>query len=240
MQPATGPIGAVVLSADGRLVASAAGDKVRVANTADGVVTAEITATGIVTALAVDLAARGLAIGVASGMVTLAPLVPGVATFGVSVDTAVTALAFQPDGERLAVGTVAGSIRLLRASDGGAVGMPRTFLQAVRWLDFTVDGGALLLATDGWLHSLSPTLEPVQSRFLPGRGVASAFAPISATQLRFASVNAAGVPRVTLLDLAAAPPAVTAEARGLLRDRDWAVALALRLDDAGEPMPFDP
>jgi hypothetical protein len=236
-EPEAAPISVVAIAADARLVASAAGPRVRVANPADGTTVLARSVGGAVTALAFAPDGASLAIGDATGTLTIAPLAnPGRAITAQAMG-AVTALAFASAGAQLAVGVAAGTVRLLRATDGSSIGIARTLTQAIRWLDFNADGSALLLATVDWLHALrtDSTLEPLASRFAPRPLDALALAAGNNLELRYADVGADGAATVTPFDLAAPPPAAAGTTA-----RDWPVALGVRLDDRGEPAPFDP
>jgi hypothetical protein len=240
MQPAAAAIAMLALSADARWVASAAERVVRVAEVASGTVVAEIPLAGRVTALAFVPDASAIAIGDDAGNVLLVPVDVQRPRWEIELGSAVTALALAPSGERLAVGDAAGGVRFVRAVDGTASGEVRTLPQPIRWLDFDTDGAELLVATDAWLHALSapsPSLEPLHSRLVgrPVRG--DAFAAGAGAMLRLAGRDLGGAVEVVARDLAVAPGAPNAAA---LVAADWPAALALRLDDNGEPVPFDP
>ena len=242
MQPAALPIVAVTLSGDGLLVASAAGSTVRVAAVADGRVAREIESAAAVTSLVFSPDASAIAIGDAAGTVVLTVLAAPGPRWAVPLGVAVTTLAFAPNGEQLAVGDTAGGVRLFRSADGSPAGPMRTMSQPVRWLDFSTDGNVLSLATDAWLHALagtSPALEPVHSRLAPRRVWRGALAAGQGAELRLAGWDARGVLGAGVLDLAALP-VVDAALDPAQSGRNWPAALALRLDDNGEPVPFDP
>ena len=168
---------------------------------------------------------------------TVVPFAAARASFNVRLMAAVTAIAFAPSGERLAVGDAGGGLQL--AANGGRQSrsaLPRKLAEAVRWLDFERDGDVLLAVTPDWLHAFRAAtgLEPWQSRFAP-RPLGSA-ALTSGRVRRFASRSSqtTGAVRMTKVDLAAAPAAVTAPAR------DWPTVLGLTLDEAGNPVRYDP
>jgi hypothetical protein len=242
MQSASEPIAAVTLSADGLWVASAAGRAVRVAAVADGRVVNEIQSVAPVTALAFSADASAIAIGDAAGTLSLAVLVAPRQAWTAQLGAAVTTLAFAPNGERLAVGDATGSVRLLQSGDGSAAGPTRTVSRPIRWLDFSSDGSVLLLASDAWLHALaatSPALEPMHSRLAPRRVWQGALAAGRGSQVRLLGWDDRGALGVVALDLATLPEADAALAAPQ-PERNWPAALALRLDDNGEPTPFDP
>ena len=236
LEPAPAPVGVVALAADARSVASAAGTRVRVANVADGASVVERGVGGAVTALAFSPDAATLAIGDATGTLTIVSLEGAGREITTPLMGAITALAFGPGGAQLAVADASGAVRLVRAADGTPIGAPRNLPQRVRSLDFDTDGSALLLATVDWLHALraDATLEPIASRFAPRPLAASVVAAGDGLQLRLAEIGTDGVPAVTQFDLAA-PLAAASESR-----HDWAAALGLTLDDGGQPAPFDP
>ena len=241
-QRADAPITIVALSADGRYVASAAGATVRVATVADGRVTAELQTEGAVTALAFAPDSARIAIGDATGEVAIAPLAAeGRDRVTARLDASVTALAFAPDGRRLAVGDAGGAIALLAADDGRVETSAHHWLEPIRWLEISADGASLLVATDSWLHALAtaPSLPPTHSKLFSWPASSTALTAVSATSVGFAGVDAAGALSSGVVDLAAGPRAVTTEASALVA-RDWPAALALRLNDNGDPVPLEP
>jgi WD40 repeat protein/subtilisin-like proprotein convertase family protein len=240
MQPADAAIALVVLSADGRYVASAAERVVRVATVADGRVLAEVRTETAVTALAFAPDAAAVVVGDAAGTVLVARF--GAPSDGASVEVgaAVASLAFAPDGSRLAVADAGGSITLVVAASGEIESTSRRSMQPIRWLEFSPDGSALLVATDAWLHSLSaatPALAPALSKLVVWPASATVMTAISATAIGFAGAAADGALASGMLDLTASEVAGDAAA---LVARDWPAAFALRLNDNGEPVPFDP
>jgi WD40 repeat protein/subtilisin-like proprotein convertase family protein len=241
-QPADAPVALVALSADGRYVASAAGATVRVATVADGRVAAEFTAENAVTALAFSPDSARIALGDATGAVVIAALAPDARTRATArLDAAVTSLAFAPDGSRLAAADLGGGVALLAADDARVEGAAHHWTQPIRWLDFSADGGSLLVATDAWLHALAatPALSPTSSKLFSWPASSTALTPKSATSAAFAGVDAGGVLTSGVVDLAAPPRAVTPDASALVA-RDWSAALGLRLNDNGDPVPFEP
>lgn len=242
MQPASEPIAVLTLSADGVWVASAAGRTVRIAAVADGRVANEIPSAAAVTALVFSADASAIAIGDSAGTVSLAELTTPRPRWTVQLGAAATALAFALEGQRLAVGDAAGGVRLLQAADGSSAGGTRTVSPPIRWLDFGNDGSVLLLANDGWLHALatsSSALEPVHSRFAPRRTWRSALAAGPGAQVRLVGWDGRGVLGAASLDLAALPD-IDATHAAPQTERNWPAVLALRLDDNGEPAPFNP
>jgi len=241
-QPADAPVAIVALSSDGRYVASASGRTARVATVADGRVTAELPAEGAVTALAFAPDSARIAVGDATGAVVIAALAPEArARATARLDAAVTSLAFAPDGNRLAAADSEGAIALLAADDARVEGAAHHWMQPIRWLDFSADGSSLLVATDAWLHALAvtPLLAPTHSKLFVWPASSTAFTPKLAASVGFAGVDAGGVLASGVVDLAAPPRAVTPDAIALVA-RDWSTALALRLNDNGDPVPFDP
>ncbi len=235
-RPAMGPITRVSLTANARLVASAAGATVRVAAVADGAVVVERSLAAAVTALAFATDGRALAIGDAGGGLTVVPFDAGRASFDAQLKAPVSAIAFAPDGERLAVGDAAGGLELLQAADGTPVGAPRELLEGVRWLGFSPDGSMLIVATADWLHAFgaAPALAPWQSRFAARSLASAALATAEGTTLRIAELGSTGTVTVSTVDVAGAPMAANPP------QRDWPAALGLRLNDAGDPVSYDP
>ncbi|HVY65204.1 MAG TPA: AAA-like domain-containing protein [Gammaproteobacteria bacterium] len=239
VEPATAPIAAVAVTADGRLLASAAGNVVRIVSAADGSVVAERTLGGAATSLAFAGDGGLLAAGDATGTLTVMATGEAGRSFTSRAAGPISSVAFAPDGTQLAVGDAAGNVRLLRAQDGGAMGAARVLAEPVRWLDFSRDGRALLLATSDWLHAFAAEagLPPLLSRFAPrpSSRLGSALAAGDGMQVRWVEARADGAPAVVTFDLAAPPAAPQG-----LAPHDWPAALGLRLDDAGQPVPYDP
>ena len=88
------------------------------------------------------------------------------------------------------------------------------------------------------LAAVTPALEPVHSKLVAWPASSTVRAAISATAIGFAGIAVDGSLRSGVLDLAAAP--VGAADTAALVARDWAAVFALRLNDNGEPVPFDP
>jgi hypothetical protein len=100
-----------------------------------------------------------------------------------------------------------------------------------------------IAATESWLHSYAAGpagIEPLHGRRLPFAGApAPAFAAAGQERVTVAGFDVMGALRSTELDLGAAPdPSLAPPAE--VFERDWPVALGLRLDDAGEPVVADP
>jgi hypothetical protein len=159
----------------------------------------------------------------------------------VRLDAPVTSLAFAPDGRRLVAADAGGAIALLSADDARVETSAHRWEQPIRWLEVSADGASLLVATDAWLHALSitPGLLPTHSKLFSWPESSTALTAVSATAVGFAGVEAAGVLASGVVDLAAAPRAATMEASALVA-RDWTAALALRLNDNGDPVPLEP
>lgn len=241
MQPTTAAITRVALSIDGRHVASAAGRTVRIATVADGRVIREMEAAGTVTALAFAPDGAGVAVGDATGVVVLAPFDGSRERASVQLAAEPTALAFTPDGSRLAAGDAGGAITLIATALGTSEGAVRRWSQPLRWLEFSPDGTALLAATDAWLHSLATEtaeLPAVQSALVEWPSAGTVWTALTATAVAVAGIAADGSLLATTIDLAA--PSATAADFAPLVARDWSAPLALRLNDNGEPVPFDP
>jgi WD40 repeat protein/subtilisin-like proprotein convertase family protein len=239
MQPADAAISEIALSADGQYVASAAGRVVRVATVADGRVLLEVQAESPISAIAFAPNAAAIAVGDAAGTLSIAPL-GGERRATVRLGAAAGALAFTPDGSRLAVGDSSGTITLVATASGESEGKVRHWSQPIRWLEQSPDGSTLLVATDSWLHALAaatPALVPLQSKLVTWPAATTVATAISATSVGFAGVATDSSLVSGVLDLAAAEPRPDAAA---LVARDWPAALALRLNDNGEPLPFDP
>ena len=240
MQPADAPIALVGLSADGEHVASAAGRVVRVATVADGRVVTEVRTEIAVTAVAFAPDAAAVAVGDAAGAVLIAQFAEPSEGASLEVGAAVTSLAFAPQGSRLAVADAGGSITFVAADSGETESTIRHWTQPIRWLEFSPDGSALLVATDAWLHSLAaatPALAPAQSRLVVWPASGAVMTAISATAVGFAGVAADRSLASGVLDVKSSD--VAGDAATLVA-RDWPAALALRLNDNGEPVPFDP
>jgi cytochrome c len=190
-----------------------------------------------VTALALAADGATLAIGDATGTLTIVRLDSGGRGITAQAMGAVNALAFAPGGAQLAAADASGAVRLVRAADGAAIGAPRSLPQRVRSLDFDADGSALLVATVDWLHALraDASLEPIASRFAPRPLATSVLAAGDGLYLRSVEIGADGVAAATQFDLAAPPVAAASDGR-----HDWPAALGLTLDDRGQPAPFDP
>jgi hypothetical protein len=150
-------------------------------------------------------------------------------------------LAFSPDGNRIAAADAAGAVALLASADARVESTAHHWPQPVRWLEFGAGSGALLVATDSWLHSLAttPGLPPTSSKLFSWPASSTALTALSATAVGFAGVEAGGVLASGVVDLAAAPPAVTPEATALVA-HDWAAVLGLALNDNGDPVPLAP
>jgi subtilisin-like proprotein convertase family protein len=236
MQPADAPIGALALAADPGRIASAAGGIVRIAGISDGEVIGELAAAGDVTALEMALGTAALAIGAATGEVTLVARAGAGPSDTARLPAAAAALAYAADGALLAAGDAGGGVTLFDA-DADALAT-RRFVQPVRWLGFGADGSMLLVATDSWLHALDKELAPVHSALVSLPQLAR-FAPLSATAVRVVGVGNGGDLLAADIDLAAPPAPAPADVADLLA-RDWRAALGLRLDDNGAPVPFDP
>jgi WD40 repeat protein len=237
MQQADAPISSVALSDDGRHVASAAGRIARAATVTDGRLVAEVQAESVVTAMAFAPTAGGLAVADAAGTVTLAPLADG-RRAAVRLGAAAVALALAPDGNHLAIGDAGGTITLVDAASWETAGTTRHWPQPIRWLEFSPDGSALLVATDSWLHALATTnLAPAHSTLVVWPAADTVATAISATTIGFAGVTTDGSLISGVLDLAALEPREDAAA---LVARDWSAVLGLRLNDNGDPVPFAP
>lgn len=237
MQPTTAPISHVALSADGRWIASAAARIVRVASTADGRVVREFPPGAAIEALVFSPDGAALAVGDAVGRVMLIGVEDGRRVFDVRLDAGIGALAFGADV--LAVGDAAGGVRLLRLGDGEASAPPLRLPQGVRWLDWSA-GGALLAATRDWLHVLRTTergLVSTHARFAPRPVPTAALAAVGDTTIRLVGPDSRGVLGVAVVDVTALPAASEGP---LFEARDWPAALGWRLDDAGEPVPYEP
>ncbi len=243
-QPADAPVAIVALSSNGAYVASGAARAVRVATVADGRVMAEIQTEDAATAVAFAPDSAGLAVGDAAGGVVIAPLAAEARDrTTVRLGAATTSLAFAPDGRRLAAATADGAIALLAAASGDIESVVRHWSQPIRWLEFSADGDTLLVATDAWLHALAATPAsaptPAHSKLVVWPASNAVLTAVSATTVRVAGVDAGGALTSGIIDLAALPSAVTADASALVA-RDWSALLELRLNDNGDPVPFDP
>ena len=239
-QSADAPITIVALSVDGRYVASAAAAIVRIATVADGRVVAELQTDSAVTALAFAPDSARIAVGDATGAVVITALASEARDRTMArLDAAVTSLVFAPDGNRLAVADAGGALALLTADNARVETSAHHWSQPVRWLEFAADGGSLLVATDAWLHSLAATrgLPPTYSRLFTWPASSTALTALSATAVAFAGVEAGGALESGVIDLAAPPPQ-DANASALVA-REWSTALGLRLNDNGDPLPFD-
>jgi WD40 repeat protein/subtilisin-like proprotein convertase family protein len=238
-QPADAAIALVALSSDGLRVASATARTVRVADVAGGSVTVEFQTEGAVTALAFAPDASLLAAGDAAGVVHLAALAASRERATARLDAAVTALAFAPDGTRLAASDAGGAIVRITPPTAAVEGTVRHWSQPTLWLEWSPDGRALLAATDSWVHSLAaPEFEPTYSELASWPASSTARVAISSSVVGFAGVTDGAVVSGTI-DLADAGGDGGADAAALVA-REWETAFALRLNDNGEPVPFDP
>jgi hypothetical protein len=157
----------------------------------------------------------------------------------VRLDAAVTSLAFSPDGTRLAAADSGGAITRIAPSTAAVEGTVRHWSQPILWLEWSPDGGALLVATDSWTHSLAaPELGPRYSKLAAWPASSTARVAISGNVVGFAGVTEGAVVSGTI-ELAAAADDVGADATALVA-REWNTVFALRLNDKGEPVPFDP
>lgn len=236
LQPTGAPIGALALDAGARRVASAVQRVVRVAEVADGRVTTEIEAPGEVVALAFA-PSDGIAVADATGLVTLVPRLGTAERFTATLGAAATSLAFAGDGSVLAAGDANGAVTLIGVADGRLRAAHR-FAQPIRWLEFSPDNTTLLVATDGWLHASGAQDLSTRLSKVVVFAEAAAFAALSSTTVRVAGLAADGALAVMEIDLTK-PGLVPADAPALVA-REWFAALGLRLDDNGDPVPFDP
>jgi len=182
-----------------------------------------------------------IAIGDAMGAVVIAALAADARDRTTArLEAAITSLAFAPDGNRLAVADASGAVALLAADNGRVESSAHHWSQPVRWLGFGSDGGSLLVATDAWLHSLAttPGLPASHSKLFAWPASSTALTAVSTATVGFAGVEAGGVLASGVVDLAAPPASVTADASALVT-RDWSAALGMRLNDNGDPAPFD-
>ncbi len=241
MQPANAAISAVALSNDGQYVASAAMRAVSVAAVADGRVVTDLPTESAITAIAFAPSAAVIAVADAAGGVTIAPLPSaGGRRAALRLGAGAAALAFSPDNSRLAIGDLGGTITLVDAASGESVITARHWSQPIRWLDWSPDGDVLFVATDAWLHALStaaPELAATHSKLVVWPAAATVATAISATAIGFAGVATDSSLVSGVLDLAATEAQPDAAA---LVARDWPAALALRLNDNGEPVPIGP
>jgi hypothetical protein len=84
-----------------------------------------------------------------------------------------------------------------------------------------------------------PAFAPVLSKLAVWPAASTALSAISASTVRFAGVDGGGFLVSGDIDLAAPPSSVTAEASALVA-RDWSAALALALNDNGDPVAREP
>jgi WD40 repeat protein len=241
MQATDAAIVSVALSADGRHVASVAGRTLRIATVADGRVIRELNAASSVTAIAFAPDGASIAVGERDGRVVVAALDSSRERASARLEAAATSLAFTPDGSRLAAGDAGGAITLIDTALGTTEGSVRRWSQPVRWLEFSADGSTLLAATDSWLHSLATetaALAPLHSELVVWPSSGAVRTPLSATTVAVAGIAVDGSVVSATLDLAAADDSL-ADAAPLVA-RDWTGVFALRLNDNGEPVPFEP
>jgi hypothetical protein len=78
----------------------------------------------------------------------------------------------------------------------------------------------------------------VHSRLVQWPATAQSATAMSTSVVRVAGLDANGALGVVDLDVAAS--VAGGDASAALVTKDWPVALALRLDDNGDPVPFDP
>jgi WD40 repeat protein len=225
------PATAVALSADGALVASTAGDAARIWNVAGGSLVAEIAASGGASAVAIAPAADFVAVGDNAGQLALVPLGSAAARRVLRVGARPDAIAFAPNGAVLATGDVTGGVRLWRLADAQPIGEPLRLPRPVRRLYFDATSGVLIAATDYWLHSVAvgaAGLTQLHSRLAPVPLALADIAAAGGEQVRVTGIDARGALRSIAIDLAAASTAAP------VPERDWAAALGVKLDDAGE------
>ncbi|RPI60892.1 MAG: hypothetical protein EHM50_06610 [Lysobacterales bacterium] len=136
------------------------------------------------------------------------------------------------DGDQVEVAVAAGEVEA----------NARHWPHPLRWVEFSPDGTALLAATDAWVHALAataPALPPNHSRLVvwPASSVVST--AISPSVVGYAGVEIDGTVVSHIVDFAAAPSAPSDDPSALV-GRDWPAAFGLRLNDNGDPVPFDP
>jgi hypothetical protein len=201
-------------------------------------VVTEVQAGAAVTAIAFAPTGAAIALGDAAGSVLIVPLGGG-RRAAVQLDAAVAALEFAPDGSRLAVGDASSTITLVAAASGESEGRVQHWSQPIRWLEWSPDGSAMLVATDAWLHALSASssaLVPTRSKLVTWPAAGAVATAISASTVGFAGIATDRSLVSGVLDLAAIEQPTNA---ATLVARDWPAALALRLNDNGEPVPND-
>ncbi len=99
----------------------------------------------------------------------------------------------------------------------------------------------LFASTDAWLHTLSVAdtmLEPLRTKLVQLPDVPRTAEASSASVARVVGLDGNGA--VVVVDVDVASTVVGGDSYSPLVVKDWPTALALRLDDNGDPVPFDP
>jgi WD40 repeat protein len=231
----TGPIEALAISPDGRWLASAGENSVRVFVLASGELLREIELEGRPFAIAISADSLIVAIGDSAGNIYLASpdMQQGVQTL--RGRTPISALAFGQTRELLASGSADGDLVLWDTLAGTAIAGAYRFKGSIRWIEFSGDASTVWLQSGVWLHRLDRGVDPpaiAVSRLIPEElRPAPALALIDDALIRGLANRGGG--RLALVDIALGPTASAAD----WPDRDWTRVLGFRLDSAtGEPV----
>jgi WD40 repeat protein len=236
MRHSEGPIQDVELSSDGRWLGSAAEYGARFWGTADGELALEVAVNG--TALAVGIApdAATVAVGDSAGNVFISEIGDNPRSRSGRAQAAVTALTFAPDGQRLATGDRSGRIQLWDVAAARPVGAALAMPHAVRWLQFSDNGQALIVQTDHWVHVLDAAtsrLSVINSRLMrlhADSGGASLGS--NGDTLRLVGGSAIGAVYVDEIRWQLPFGRVETGNRAML-ERDWSRVLGLEISELG-------
>jgi len=241
MRHPAGPIHAVAVSPNGRLLGSAAEYSARVWDAATGELVGEVLVNGAALALAFAPDTSLLAVGDSAGNVFFAEPTGSVPLRSARAQSAVTSIAFSPDGRLVATGDDSGSLQLWDPQSGAPFGEAHALPLPIRWVAFAADGGRLFALTDHWVHALAidaRTPYVVSSLLLPvGLDRGTALAALSGERLRI--VGAPGIAAAGFVELDLAVPSLAPlPPESPLLERDWGAALGLQVAANGVAAPL--
>jgi len=154
MRHPAGAVTQVVLSPDGRWLASGADYSARVWSTADAAMVSEVAVTGRASALAFAPASDLLAVGDVAGNLQLVAPRANTPLRAARAKGEVTALAFAVKGELIASGTANGSLQLWNVASGAPVGASLDLRHRIRAIVFSADERFIVAQTLHWIHWL--------------------------------------------------------------------------------------